>query len=202
MSQLIIGIGTGRCGTHSLAKILDSQKDAGITHELGDQPYLKWKNDPKISNVILHFRKEGTTKKFFGDVSFYYLNYLEEILREFPDAKIVSIKRDPDSTVASYMKWTEGRNHWKEHTGIRWRKCVWDDCYPKYELDKKESIQQYWKDYYLKVDELSKKYPSNFFHLNMEDLNSEKRVEDLLDFCGFESKIILNGTKESQQQYS
>jgi len=37
---LIIGLGTGRCGTHSLVDVLNAQDGAAVVHE--DKPILHW----------------------------------------------------------------------------------------------------------------------------------------------------------------
>ena len=56
--QLIIGVGTGRCGTVSLFKILDMQKDSKTTHE--SEPILQWNFSKKKINLKINslFRSE------------------------------------------------------------------------------------------------------------------------------------------------
>ena len=46
MRRLVIGLGTGRCGTVSLSRLLNAQPDAQVRHEL--RPYLPWAVDEAL----------------------------------------------------------------------------------------------------------------------------------------------------------
>ena len=201
MKTIIIGLGTGRCGTHSLAKLLESQENTSITHELNDTPFIKWyynSNDfNKICRVI-----DSRNKEFVGDVSFFYLHYIPSLLDKYNNIKFISIKRPKEATIKSYMKWTEGRNHWMNHNGTQWRYDRWDICYPKYEVEKKEeALNLYWEEYYTTMEKLKTSYSNQFLLIEMEDLNNDNKIKDILDFCGFKNKKIISGVKISQQNY-
>lgn len=186
--QLILGIGTGRCGTVSLFKILNIQKDSRATHE--SEPILPWKFskkkiDLKIGSILK--RKE----KFISDVGFYYLSYIEYILSKWPSTKIICLKRNKQEVVRSYMDKTKGRNHWMIHDGTKWAEDKkWSICFPKYNIkSKEEAIARYWEDYYKKIKKLCKKYPKNIRIWDMnEGLNKEKGIKEILFFIGLPEK--------------
>lgn len=201
----IIGLGTGRCGTHSLAKVLNGQEGSLITHEIGDSPVFPWKKDEEV--LYRFFRGvEGMEAHYchVGDVGFYHLPYIEDYIERWgKDVKIVTIKRDMLETIKSYLKWTEGRNHWMEHPNGS-NPDIWDQCYPKYDVENKESaLESYWLDYYARVEELDKKYPGQFYLMDMYDLNDKQKVLELLKWCGF-TEVTLSmfvGIRESKQDY-
>ena len=190
--KLIFGLGTGRCGTHSLADLLNAQKNFEVTHELGDNPVLNW----DFNDECLEFYLDKITNRecdYVGDVAFYLLPYVESIIDKFPDAKFVCLKRDKQETAFSYEKKTSGRNHWQSHDAQLYRLCPWDKCYPKYDLKIKkiEAINLYYDDYYSSVDSLLKKYPLNVCLYSMDSLNHEEKVRSILEFVGLQEKDAL-----------
>lgn len=194
---LVIGLGTGRCGTHSLAKLLGDQHGAKITHELGGRPVMPWRHDGNLAaGAVMHFKNQQHAG-LFGDVAFYWLNYVEDLLEAFPAAKFVVLKRDRDEVVQSYCKWTPTRNHWADHMGLQWMECPWDWCFPSYstELSKEEAIARYWDEYYAKVDRLIGLSPASFCQLATRDLNSESQIGQLLNWLDIEHPVITTGIK-------
>lgn len=199
--QIIIGLGSGRCGTVSLYRLLNSQNDSYFKHE--SQPIVPWKFDQKIiDNKLALLSKKKC--KYIGDISSSYLNYMEYILDKFPSAKFVVLKRDREEVISSFIKHTSflNLNHWVKHNGEKWRKSKrWDDMHPKYNIDSKEkALGKYWDDYYSKVEDLIKKYPSNIKIFDTVSLNSKKRVEEILNFCDVleEDKNILIRIRENR----
>jgi len=89
--KLIIGIGTGRCGTVSLCELLNQQKFSNFSHER--KPLLEWKGttdklNSKIANIL---SRKG---KYVGDIAFYYLPYVDYILNEYPGTKVICLKKE------------------------------------------------------------------------------------------------------------
>ncbi len=197
--QLVVGLGTGRCGTVSLSKTLALQKDSRFTHE--SKPLLPWifsKKDilKKLEQVMSY------DNHLVGDIAFYYLPYVEFILKKYPDTKFICLQRSKEETVKSYMKKTERKNHWMDHDGTKWKKDeLWDPCFPKYETDSKEqAISMYWDTYYSLIGQLLEKYPANIKKYSLEcTLNSKEGLSDLLSFVGIpkEKQILRSGIKEN-----
>lgn len=196
--KLIFGIGTGRCGTVSLCGLLNSQKYAHFTHE--KRPLLSWdgprnKLDERIEEILL---QEG---RYVGDIAFFYLPYIEYILDNYPDTKIICLKRAMNEVVESYMKKTRRRNHWMKHSGLFWNHCEWDQCHPKYKsLTKRNALRKYWIDYYKTVDSLKLNHPESIIIMDMHDaLNTQSGIRHLLNFVGIdkESCVINKGIKSN-----
>lgn len=140
--------------------------------------------DARIESIL---QQEG---EYVGDVAFFYLPYIAYVLNNYPDTKVICLKRNKHEVVNSYMKKTRRRNHWVKHFDFIWRRCEWDKCYPKYKiLVKKEAIKKYWEEYYNTVDCLKSNYPRSIQCMNMrEALNTESGIRQLLSFVGIKKK--------------
>ncbi|MBN2525071.1 MAG: hypothetical protein JXR76_01675 [Deltaproteobacteria bacterium] len=194
-SKVIIGLGTGRCGTVSLAALLNAQADTYVTHEFrtdGVPHALPWKFNKTLFDDSLAILN-GIHARFIGDISFSNLPYVNAFLAEFEDVKFVIMKRDKQETIESYMRKTEGRNHWYAHGGNGWRLCsIWDDKYPKYrETDKRTAIGLYWEEYYERCNKLLAMHPTITRLVATSDLNMEDKVENLLRFIGFDNPVVV-----------
>jgi len=102
--SIILGIGAGRCGLASLARILNGQPDVQCSYD--EPPLLPWTPDVQPAAVRLadgegeqgpggvirarfaRFRQHGTARRL-GDVASFYLPYLEEAIAAEPDIRIV-----------------------------------------------------------------------------------------------------------------
>ena len=194
MKKIIFGLGTGRCGTVSLAAALNSCENSLITHEgkgVGEKLneariLLPWNRNPLLLERKLE-QISGREHSLVGDVAFYYLPYVEIILGKYPDSKFVCMKRNRDETVNSYMKKTVKRNHWQEWMPkSTWNKDLkWDPCYPKYEAkDKSTAISKYWEEYYIEAERLETAHPNKFSIFGIDELNTEDGLKGISRFIG------------------
>ena len=182
--QVVIGLGTGRCGTKSLSYLLNLQENAEVYHERRHYK-IAWENAEKEIDAFLQWAEGKTNRTMVGDVGFYYLPYVEYILLRHPEIKFVCLQRACASTVASYMKHTRGRNHWMEHDGTRWKVDPWDHCFPKYDVvSKNKAIELYWQDYYSLATKFQEKYPDSFRIFPTSALNTEEGQREILSFIG------------------
>ncbi|MDQ7031611.1 MAG: galactosyltransferase-related protein [Desulfonauticus sp.] len=190
MKYLIIGLGAERSNTVSLCKMLNQIPSSFFVHE---GFMLPWYGKEKEALFKLEKFLDSTEKKYVGDVGFYWLPYVECVLKQFPDAKFICLKRDKEETIKSFLKKTEGRNHWIKHDGKKWKNdYIWDRCFPKYEVeDKEEALKLYWEEYYNRASYLEKKYPKNFRIFNITVLNSSESFMEILDFIGAPKCNIL-----------
>lgn len=200
--HLLLGLGSGRCGTTSLTMLWNSQDDCFASHE--SLPLVPW----EISEGRFTFHKERLQilmdmHAYVGEVCSSWLPYFEEIVRSFPNVRAVVLKRDKQSTVNSFYKITgSGKkgaiNHWMEHDGTFFKKDPWDLFFPTYESNNmKDAIGRYWEEYYQIAEMLCEKYPENIRIFSMDVLNDEEKQKELLRFCGFDNpktstKIELN----------
>lgn len=186
--MLVLGLGSGRCGTTSLRLFLDLQRDVSVTHELnfeGIRQPLPWQVDIALAGrrVQQLLRRPASIK---GDIGFYWLPYSEWILGRFADTRFICLQRNKPDTVESFLRRTEGRNHWVEHGGTHWQLDeVWDKAFPKYDIQgKRAAVARYWDEYYATAERLQGEYPDNFRIFPVDTLNSRQGQDAILSFLG------------------
>jgi hypothetical protein len=129
--MIVIGLGTGRSGTNSLATLIRAQADAFCFHEMNPacvrfsgtpRPILNGVDEfqaildggdpsnvtvdltrPVVANAYDKLRKMQKLQ-LIGDVGFYYLSYVEAIAAHNRTVRFLCTRRDLDLTVASWMK--------------------------------------------------------------------------------------------------
>lgn len=176
MQTLIIGLGTGRCGTKSLTELLNNQIDSQITHEVPPiQPYQCTPAiiEEKIKTIL------SRNAQFVGDIAFYHLNYIDIIRSLYSNVKFVCLKRDRKSTVQSFLRKVGKRNHWSA-TGPR---DDWDKCFPTYDVeDKTVAINKYYDEYYSIIS----KHKDIPVYDMASCLNKRQPMRELLYYLGFD----------------
>jgi Sulfotransferase family len=142
---IVIGLGTGRSGTTSLAKLFNSQRDTFCFHEMNvssvrfvgtPRPVLNSVDEFQAiidggdpSMVTVDLGRPSVAAAYdrlcklprvgtIGDVGMYYLSYVEAIAARNPNVRFLCTRRDIDETVKSWLKQTEIR---------RWRSKYWAD---------------------------------------------------------------------------
>ena len=197
---LFIGLGTGRCGTQSLAHLFDSQDNFTVYHEKNDiAPMPTWKFDLRLIKLKLLELCCSSDSRVVGDVGMYYLPYIEWLSKNVSSLRVISLKRDMDKTVASYDKKlsgpsSNGRNHLVDHDGSFWNiDAKWDSQYPKYNdiksLSRVPYLQRYYTEYYRETDRLGVRT------FDTEDLNDRDMVSIMLDYAGVNKKNIIHPKK-------
>lgn len=243
--KIVIGLGSGRSGTASLTSLLDRQTGGVCFHEMNPagsvfsgnpQPSMNTLREftallaggprhrlaidySRPASLVTYERLQSMPElNVIGDIAFYYLNYVEDILTISPEAKFVCIQRDKAQTIASWVKkstigrwpsiWLadkfkslvtrtpfyESYNYWQEHEGTRWQKDpVWDSCFPKFEApSKEEAIGMYWDAYYRQAAQLQAQFTESFRIFSLEELNTVQGQKDILAFIGLpENQWVL-----------
>lgn len=132
--KIIIGLGSGRSGTASLANLLDRQENSLCFHELNPSCVAHDETPRPILNTIEEFDtivRGGDTSRLsvdlsrppsvqqysrlcdmpsvdiIGDVAHYYLQYVDAISALNTTTSFVCLRRDREETVQSWMKKTE-----------------------------------------------------------------------------------------------
>lgn len=192
--MIVIGLGTGRSGTASLAKLLNSQTDSLCFHEMNCSCVRFFDTPRPILNTIDEFQaitdggdpsmltvdlsrgvaaaeydrlKSMPSVRMIGDIAFYYLSYVREIIDRNSNVRFICLRRNREKTVRSWevktaiRRWPSKkvadylgslitrepyfaeRNPWMEHDGTKWAvDPVWDKCFPKFEgPTRKEAIE-------------------------------------------------------------
>lgn len=184
--RIVIGLGTGRCGTDSFTRVLNEQKDVTAFHE---NFFLQWKGDI-VSAVLLYnhlLASRGST--IVADVAFYWINYAHDLIPLIPNTKWVCLWRDREEVVDSFDKHSKLRNYWTSPMSEHWDEGL-ENCldfmmlsFPKYDLPKREAIGAYWDEYMRKAIRLEQRYPAHFMTIHMNDLlNTKEGMEKVFDF--------------------
>jgi len=203
--SIVLGIGTGRCGTASLAKILNEQPDAVCSFD--EPPRLPWKHadgQRVLRERFARFRLHGKAR-LLGDCASFYLPYIEDAIAVEPDIRIVCLKRPREEVVASFCQWLDKTmplptNHWAERPAPGWHHDpLRTRIYPQYDTpNREEGIRRYWDEYYRRVGELIERFPE---HIRLFDtyeaLNTEAGQREMLTFVGIpaERQVLSVGTR-------
>lgn len=129
--MIVIGLGTGRSGTASLTKLLNSQRDALCFHEMNPtssrffgapRPVLNTIDEFQAiidggdpSMLTLDFSREVAVRAYedlrkmkrvqlIGDIAFYYLSYVELIAAHTQSVRFVCLRRTKAKTVKSWLR--------------------------------------------------------------------------------------------------
>ena len=180
VQQIVIGFGTGRCGTNSLAAFLNQQPGYHVTHEQAGLAWYPAITDTETCMGRFFASRTGTV---IGDVGFYWINYLPLILRTYQGAKAINIRRPLDEVVESF--WT-----YKDHGG-------WDafSNWYGYPFDAptqtKDDIASTIRRYRFLEIEVQKLYPGSIYVMPTKDLNDTPMLEELLDWLGTKEHKML-----------
>jgi hypothetical protein len=188
--QLILGLGTGQCGTELLAQILDQQPNTQVSYE--QPPFLRWQPRPRGPGLRQKLERMLATRRarFVGDVANYHLPYVEEALSAFPDIRLICLSRPREEVIHGFCRLDHGSrlplDHWSRvpiapyvHDFLRTR------TYPQYDVtDRRAGIGRYWDEYQQRAEELARRYPDHFRRWDTEALTTEGGVQEVLDFVG------------------
>jgi hypothetical protein len=186
----IVGLGSGRCGTHSLAVLLWMQPGTYVTHER--HPPLLWYDEP---DPCRYLRDE--THPVIGDVALYYLPHVERILAEFPATKFLCLKRDQEETVASFLRYLPAPLlHLAHATPAGHPRAYWDWSFPKIDRPtREERFREYWRLYYAEAGRLAGLYPDSFRVFHVSILNDALAQDDMLRFAGYSAPQTCIGIR-------
>ena len=133
--NIVIGIGSGRNGSTSLAEMLSTIEASCCTHE--NPPLMCWTPHPE--EIRFHVKRLQRLAEYFAvvaDVAHWWLNAIPRLLSYFPDALVIGVTRDVESCARSFFK-IKGAgvgscNHWVPYGNGIWSPERWDPTYPTY----------------------------------------------------------------------
>ena len=211
--KFVFGLGTGCCGTSSLAFLLNEQDGAFVGHELF--PILSWSTEYSAlmfftENKWEQLNHESHLYGLVGDVGSYYLPYarllmdnLEQGLGEEVDFKFIVLKRERQQVINAFLEKFKRQNNnpFQVNKSPGVRSDIWDLSFPKYEdgVSLQQCIEWYYDDYYAEVDYLLNRYPENFKLYETDDLNNEAKVADMLKFAGVDNPKIILARKNKRE---
>jgi hypothetical protein len=188
MKTVIIGFGTGRCGTHSLAKILDNQHDAEVTHERIALGWDYCHRNPSFSFRTL-FEREA---KFVGDVGFGWIKYLWLSMERFP-TKAICMLRPDEEVIESFWNYKKDGTYCGTPS---WFSYPFDST-----TMTKDDLARSIAKYRLLENAVRKAYPGQIHFMEMTSLNDEAKLAELLIWIGFDpNNLVLKPEHLSKQE--
>jgi hypothetical protein len=212
--QLVIGLGTGRCGTTTFSHILRSQRGtkALFSHEL--HPVLPWAagENASAASALAAARVEellaraagrvggpGAPPVPVGDVASFYLPFVRAMLVAEPGAKFVVLQRPRRAVVASFLAKDPGGDLWSSCADTeRWsdNHAYWATAHPKFECardangapvaDARASLGAYWDAYAAQAAALAAAFPDRVRIVDSPRIFHRKAaLTELLRWLGF-----------------
>ena len=195
--RLVIGLGSGRCGSTTLTHLITTLGNVCATHE--NPPMLYW--SPEARQIATHLRRFALLRQYFPlvfDAAHWWLNAVPELVAAFPEVRFVGLVREEEATVHSFLTIKGvGRgswNHWVAPGSGPWRRSVWDFAYPHYPLPKLTGpgdgrikaglVRRYVHEYNAAMTKLAAEAPDRMLTLRTEELGAVKARRRLYDFIG------------------
>lgn len=129
--MIVIGLGSGRSGTASLAKLLNAQKDSLCFHEMnpscvrfrgtprpivnGIDEYQSIVDGGDPSSLTVDLSREVAAKAYdqlckmqkvrmIGDIAFYYLTYVDLVVERNSNVRFICLRRKRTETIDSWER--------------------------------------------------------------------------------------------------
>jgi len=205
--QIVLGMGTGRSGSTTLAGILALIEGSKVTHE--NPPLIFWEPHPRqIGFHLKRFEILARHYDFVADCSHWWLNVSDQFLERFSNGKIIGAYRDVDATAKSFMKVSSqprDHNHWvMPHNGV-WPCDRWSPTYPQYPMPedarrnrdqvKFALIKRYVSEYNARLHQMAAQMPKRVLLLRTEELDdaaTRQKISEFVDRPIANSAVRLN----------
>jgi hypothetical protein len=200
--QVILGMGSGRCGSTSLSAMLAAIKGSCATHE--NPPLISW--NPDNEQLNFHMRRLKLLAKYFPlvfDAAHWWLRAIDRFMTEFPNGKAIGLYRDTKSCAQSFAR-VKGQglgstNHWVAPGNGIWRANHWDPTYPTYRVPENadqdpdaaraQLIVRYVEEYNDELFGVCDRLPDKVMLIRTEELALPAVHEELFEFIGFRADI-------------
>lgn len=191
-------LGTGRCGTWTMYRVMQSQ--GKMVHARHEGYPLPW--DPGDACAwyywtLKHLSDEWAGQPYFAISSYAWVCYIHLAMKMLRDVRFVALKRPREEVIASFMKHWPTENYWTREDSIHWNDqwpCLnstnsspeqFRASFPQYDLPKEEAIGAYWDEYYERCEFWRQKLPDNVMVIDWRDaLNTVEGQRKVLDFFG------------------
>lgn len=164
----VIGLGTGRCGTQTLAMLLNGCDFRHSTHERAIQ--LPWKFDETLYQIRLN---EFLVKPHEHDVALHYLPYISRFIKDLPELKVIALKRDKKEVINSFMQKTKGQKDWRVNFFKIWVQFFGGKI--PLNMTQEEALSEYYNHYNSELNYLQEKYPKVVKIFDIDELNTNQK---------------------------
>ncbi len=197
---VVLGVGSGRCGSSTLSAGFAALPDACATHE--NPPHVYWQ--PLPEQVEFHFRRLHLLTEYFPlvfDAAHWWLNLQERFFAEFPTGRMIGLARDTETCAFSYLKF-QGRgrgsyNYWAAPDIDFWTPGLWAPTYPSFSVPesalandesalaaKKAMIATYVDNYNRRLARLAEAEPGRFVLIRTEAMNEPESARQISELVG------------------
>ena len=206
--RLVFGLGSGRCGTASLAYLMSLQESTLATHEL--HPVLPWEAD--LGRLTFRWQQMDHQSHLYDtvfDAGIYYFSYVDTLIRSWDtheyakqryDLKFVCLKRNREEVIESFLRKfkRQKNNPLQDHSDPELTKDEWDLCFPKYDnsLSLSEAIGRFHDDYYEIAREKQESFSDHFRIFDTQSLNTKEGVNSILAFIGYDNPNIVTNIQK------
>lgn len=201
--KVILGLGSGRCGTVSLTRLLNDQAEVIAEHE---NVGLWWDvNTVLFKDAWKKITTAEPSSPVVASVSFAWLKYVPMAIEHDPTVRCICLKRDRGETVESFSQHMWRFNVWTHHLSPHFdpdkyaRSMAQYVGFPKFDAPREKAIGMYWDEYYRVAEEHERRYPEHFKIFWIDSFNSYDGVFSMLDFAGIENKTINIGVKMNER---
>jgi hypothetical protein len=200
--SVVLGLGSGRCGTTTLSYAMTGVAQACATHE--NPPMFYWR--PLEAQLSFHIQRFRILRQYFAivfDAAYWWLNSQPRILAEFSDAKVIGLYRETEACVESFMTqkgFGKGSlNHWATWPNDIWAASPGDPSLPSYEIPptadsdpdaaKRAMLRRYVSEYNESLVRLAAAQPQRVLLVRTEDLSDPDSYARMSDFLGCELRM-------------
>ena len=182
--MIVIGYGTGRCGTQSLASFLNQQQGFKVTHERVPLGWVPTLGDNR-EDVIRDFANEvhDGRLKAVGDISYVWINHIAYVVKHYKFAKLINITRDDDEVIESFWTYKAVIRTFASFMENEWFGHPYNSDKPtKDAIARTVKFYRYWEKEYIKW------FPEVIYQMDVNDLNDEDKLHNLLTWLWVDCK--------------
>lgn len=178
-----IGIGPGRCGTASLARIIGACKNVSVSHEGFPSPW--YAPGPNIGKLILAMKSGEHT----GDVSCILLPHVQQIRDPVRNLKVICLHRHKAEVVKSFCSCAPPSNLRPSDRALRERD--YPEVVARFPVIDAATPEQAWGFYWEMSEELMRKVKEPVLHIQMRSLNDDFTVRNIFEFLDIPPEDVV-----------
>ena len=181
-----LGVGTGRCGTMSLARILDRAQHSVVTHERYHPLWYGAPNQPEVQAAKEWF-SSGPRDELRGDVSSFWMPHVIEMQEAFPDLRVICLHRRMQGVVDSFLRWCGGLSNLRPcDMAVRTKHPVHRLYIHLFPTIDAPSARMAWEVYWHLCEKMIGEMAMPLYHIAVDQLNDDDALHGIYQFLHVE----------------
>ena len=188
------GVGLNRKNLDRLHEFLSKQPNSKYYNNFNPIPL----NDPNMNTLMHNIYKivyeGGDGVRSVGDIGFYNLLHVDQIINNEHSCKFVCLHGDKEKTIRDWSNFSGEFNFWTDVNSKHWngdKRHDYERFFPKYDLPKDEALEKFYEDYHMIAQKAQVKYPGFVRNYDISVLDSEEGQKELLNFIGYEENNMI-----------